>query len=306
MPSDPLPDLPQFYQNYRIIGGAPITAYSVEPPTVTVDNQGTGTLIVVPDEFFDKGEPAIGDYFCIYPDPTGTYKVASHLVWVSVGWENKLAFEDAYTIVIAGPPGPPGPQGDPGPQGEPGPAGPPGPTAVSTDAVNLAVLGSDGLLLVPNVYAFRGVIDGSDADPNDVGAYTSIENTDGVALATNTAVAICTISLPPGCFDIWGACDFTVASGATAEAQAGAPIQPSQLGSAISVTPDSLPTDEELISGTGIMNLIYSPLSAGQRQVLTTGQCRSNSAGPVDLYLIAQIGSGTATVKGYMSARRVR
>ena len=64
----------------------------------------------------------------------------------------------------AGPPGPqgePGPKGDagdPGPQGEAGadgapgadgPQGPPGPTVVSADAGNLAALGSDSLLYVP-------------------------------------------------------------------------------------------------------------------------------------------------------------
>jgi hypothetical protein len=84
------------------------------------------------------------------------------------------------------------------------------------------------------------------------------------------------------------------------------PVQPNQLGSSISVTTDSLPTDEELILGTGVMNLIFSPLAAGQRQVLITGQCRSNSTDTVTLYLVAAVGSANATVRGYVSARRVR
>jgi hypothetical protein len=58
---------------------------------------------------------------------------------------------------IPGPQGPPGPVGPAGPQGQQGIAGPPGPqgargpqgpTAVSKDAGNVAVLGSDSLLYV--------------------------------------------------------------------------------------------------------------------------------------------------------------
>lgn len=56
---------------------------------------------------------------------------------------------------IQGPPGVPGEDGDPGQKGDPGPAGAPGvdgapgPTAVSADAENVATLGSDSLLYVP-------------------------------------------------------------------------------------------------------------------------------------------------------------
>jgi hypothetical protein len=318
--ADTLPDLPVFYQTYRLIQGSPITSVSVDPPYVTVTIDSGTVQIDVTDDFFASGTPELGDYLCYYTDPNGTYITDTRLVPMSIGWEPQASFEQAYTTVEAGPPGPPGPQGDtgpPGPQGDPGPQGsqgpvgpqgeqgPVGPMAVSTDANNLAILGSDGLIFVPDVYAFAGVTDGSDADPDDVGAYFTVSNTTGVALDATTGLTICTLSLPPGCFDIWGACDFTVVSGATVEVQ-GAPISPSQLGSGISVTLDTLPTDEELILGVGVMNLIYSPLSAGQRQVLITGQCRSNSADPIDLYLVAQIGTGTATVKGYMSARRVR
>jgi hypothetical protein len=149
-----------------------------------------------------------------------------------------------------------------------------------------------------------GVTDGSDAVSGEVGEYLTTDNIDGVSLDANVAVAICTMPLPPGCWEVWGCCDFTVA-GVAVGVQA-TPIQPNQLGAAISVTPDSLPTDDELILGTGVMQLIYSPLAAGQRQVLITGQCRSNSTDPVDLYLVAQIGLGNCTVKGYVSARRVR
>ena len=156
------------------------------------------------------------------------------------------------------------------------------------------------------------MIDGTDAQPGDVGEYISVDNIGGMAISANVGASatICTPpTLPPGCWEAWGACDFAVAALGTldvADPFAGPSIQPSQLGAAVSVTADSLPTDEELILGTGVMQLIYSPLAPGQRQVLITGQCRSNSTDPVDLYLVAQIGTGTATVKGYVSARRVR
>ena|SRR6516164_1573634 len=59
---------------------------------------------------------------------------------------------------VKGPAGATGPQGPtgpastvPGPQGPAGPTGPPGPTAVSGDAGNTAMLGSDNLLFVPTL-----------------------------------------------------------------------------------------------------------------------------------------------------------
>ena len=307
-PQDPRPDLglPMFYQTYRLVEGAAILSFDHGPPaTVTVDNLGTPHTIEIQDEnFFAAGDPAIGDYFVAYSDLSQTET-----------WEPKLAFEQAYTVISEGPPGPPGatgpagPQGDTGPTGDTGatgPAGPEGPTAISADTGNRAVLGSDALIYVPNT--FVGVTDGSDAQPGDVGEYISVDNIGGMAISANVGATICTITLPPGCWEAWGACDFAVAALGTLDIAdpLAVAIQPSQLGAAVSVTADSLPTDEELILGTGVMQLIYSPLAPGQRQVLITGQCRSNSTDPVDLYLVAQIGTGTATVKGYVSARRVR
>lgn len=79
-----------------------------------------------------------------------------------------------------GPPGPPGDDGDPGPPGKPGAPGqpgvpgppgepstipgPPGPTTVSTDSYNLARLGNDNLIFVPNEITVGGQtpVDGSE------------------------------------------------------------------------------------------------------------------------------------------------
>ena len=160
---------------------------------------------------------------------------------------------------------------------------------------------------VPKQYADAprmGVTDGTDAAPGQIGEYLNVDDMTGLAPPANIPTQVCSIALPPGCWEVWGACDFTIAS-VGADVQ-GAPVQPNQLASSISLYPDGLPTQVDLITGTGVMNLIYSPLASGQRQVLITGQCRSNSADPITLYLIAAVGSANANVKGYISARRVR
>ena len=77
-----------------------------------------------------------------------------------------LAYRDPGTgswvnLPTVGPPGPQGPAGPTGPSGAngtigvdgatgpTGPVGPPGPNAVSADAGNAAVLGTDSLIFVP-------------------------------------------------------------------------------------------------------------------------------------------------------------
>jgi hypothetical protein len=201
---------------------------------------------------------------------------------------------------MVGPPGPQGPQGDPGidgddgapgPAGPPGPEGPEGPTEVSIDADNRAVLGSDSLIFVPNTYSFKGVIDGSDAVAGNVGEYLVVDNMVGVVPAANTPMTICSLALPPGCWEVWGACDFTIAGTGTESVDPQASINPNQLASSIGLVDATLPSQDDLILGTGVMNLIYSPLAAGQRQVLITGQCRSNSNAAVTLFLVAAVGS---------------
>jgi len=86
-----------------------------------------------------------------------------------------------------GPEGPVGPQGNPGPQGDPGPIGPQGEP------------GSLG----------NGVTDGSDAAPGQIGEYQQIEVTTAVTMAANATVAICTLPLTAGDWEIWGSIAFT-------------------------------------------------------------------------------------------------
>jgi hypothetical protein len=77
--------------------------------------------------------------------------------WV---WANDVgAFENAGPIV--GPTGPQGEAGAAGPTGPEGPQGLPGPTAVSADADNTAVLGTDGLLYVSKPTGFLPLAGGT-------------------------------------------------------------------------------------------------------------------------------------------------
>jgi hypothetical protein len=77
--------------------------------------------------------------------------------WV---WANDVgAFENAGPIV--GPTGPQGEAGAVGPTGPEGPQGLPGPTAVSADADNTAVLGTDGLLYVSKPTGFLPLAGGT-------------------------------------------------------------------------------------------------------------------------------------------------
>ena len=194
--------------------------------------------------------------------------------------------------------GPPGEQGE---QGEPGIQGEPGPTAVSTDPGNLAILGNDGLIRVPDTSVLRGVTDGSEADPGTIGEYKVTSNVVGVQMSSDTPTQICPISLGPGDWEIWGSVDFVPPSN----------VSPNMITASVSVHPNALPSEDDLMTGVGILNMFTTnALTSGQRQVLMTGQCRSNSAAPLDLYLVAQISfaaaGATVLTKGYICARRVR
>jgi len=146
----------------------------------------------------------------------------------------------------------------------------------------------------------KGVIDGTDAAPGDVGEYLVTANTTGIALISATPAAVCQVTLPPGVWEIWGSADFGSASN----------VSPNMICAAVSQYPDALPTDDDLYTGVGIMTMFWtSALTSGQRQVLMTGQCRANLVSPLDLYLVAQSawnGGGSMNTKGYISARRVR
>lgn len=188
--------------------------------------------------------------------------------------------EGSPYIVNSGGSGGTGTEGPPGPQGEPGPPGPQGP---------------------PGEVPIKGVTDGSEAAPGDVGEYKVVANTTGVELEQNLPKTVCTLHLEPGDWEIWGSVDFTPPGN----------VSPNMICSSVSVNPDALPTNDDLMTGVGILNMFTTAaMTSGERQVLMTGQCRSNSANPIDLYLVAQCAFGGATnrvnAKGYICSRRAR
>lgn len=146
----------------------------------------------------------------------------------------------------------------------------------------------------------KGVTDGSEAPAGDVGEYLVAANAPGVTLPTNVPKTIASLDLTPGDWDIWGTVDFRPAAG----------VSPNGITAAISTTTDALPTDTDLMTGVGVLNMFTMPsFTSGQRQVLMTGTCRSNSATPLTVYLVGQTtlgGTGLLTGKGYICARRVR
>jgi hypothetical protein len=304
MSEDP-PKMHRYYQRYRLVAAAPIATVGDDYMTVSID--GVQRVIDVPPEFFTLGSPVVGDYLVAYPDiPT------------TVLWETKQNFEVSYTLEGTGPEGPQGDTGPPGPQGPQGevgpigpkgdvgntgpqgPQGPQGPTSVSNDSGNLAKIGYDNLLLVPNTSVLMGVTDGSEAPAGAIGEYKVTSNTTGTSMVANVATQICPISLTAGDWEIWGSVDFAPPSN----------VSPNMIAASVSIHPDALPNQADLMTGVGILNMFTTTaLTSGQRQVLMTGTARSNSAAPINLYLVAQTAfQGAATVlgKGYICARRVR
>ena len=162
-------------------------------------------------------------------------------------------------------------------------------------------MGTDSLLHVPNTSVLKGVINGAEAQPGDIGEYKVVANTTGVDLEQNLPKTVCTLNLTAGDWEIWGTVDFTPPGN----------VSPNLICAAVSIHPDALPTNADLMTGVGVLNMFAtSALTSGQRQVLMTGQCRSNSASTLNLYLVAQTNFGGASnrvnAKGYICARRVR
>lgn len=143
-----------------------------------------------------------------------------------------------------------------------------------------------------------GVTDGSDAGLGEIGEYIAVPNQTGVQLTTNVPLTICSIDLTPGVWEIWGSGDYQPASTKNL----------TMIATGISPTQDVMPTLDDIYTGVGVINQI-APSSSNVRQVLTTGQCRANTATPLTLYLVGQCtfsGGTTITAMGYICARRVR
>jgi hypothetical protein len=223
---------------------------------------------------------------------------------------------DAGTIGPQGVPGPAGsqgPKGDkgdtgatgsqglqgvPGAPGSAGATGPAGPTAVSANAGNLAKLGTDNLIFVPNTGPIKGVTDGSDAAAGMVGEVLSSSNIGGVALTTNAAMNVTQITLSPGDWNVGGVIIFSPAN-----------TGPNSVIAALSQTAATLPSDNDVATGRGIMQQIWaSSMPSNKTQTTPTSLMRVNTSTSKTVYLVALavFGGGIVTVTGYISARRVR
>jgi hypothetical protein len=176
--------------------------------------------------------------------------------------------------------GPQGAQGTLGPQGIAGPTGPAG------------VVGPTG------TFNLKGVTDGSDAAPGTIGEVISGSNFAGVGLTTNVAMNVTTITLTPGDWTVGGVVIFTPVS-----------TGPNSVIAALSQTAATLPSDNDVATGKGIMQQIWaSSMPSGKTQTTPTSLIRVSTSTSKSVYLVAlaTFGGGTVTVTGYISARRVR
>ena len=202
---------------------------------------------------------------------------------------------------LQGPQGPKGDKGDAGTSGASGPqgsVGPAGPSAVSANVGNLAKLGTDNLIFVPAPTAIKGVTDGSDAAAGMVGEVISSSNFGGVALTTNVSMNVTQIALTPGDWNVGGVVIFTPAN-----------TGPNSVIAALSQTPATLPSDNDVATGKAIMQQIWaSSMPSNKTQTTPTSLIRVNTATLKSVYLVALavFGGGSVTVTGYVSARRVR
>ena len=118
----------------------------VDGTELQIWNQRDGGGIHMPFVFGEGGE------FFIRP-PGSSTDVVNDAGFRNSGGDLEFRNDNGvWTPIEAGGEGPTGPEGPEGPAGEdgsPGAQGPEGPTAVSTDADNFAVLGTDNLIYVP-------------------------------------------------------------------------------------------------------------------------------------------------------------
>jgi hypothetical protein len=195
--------------------------------------------------------------------------------------------------------GPVGVQGPAGPQGAIGPQGPAGPTAVSTDAGNLAKLGTDSLLLVPNTSVLKGTTAADNAAAGIVGEQLATSQAVAVSLTTGVVANIATLVLTPGDWSVSGVIVFAEAANTV----------PTMFAAAISTMSATLPTAAQIVSGVGNMTQYNMAFTKGAvSQTMQAGICRINVSVNTNVFLVAQAAFSTAglSATGYISARRVR
>ncbi len=184
---------------------------------------------------------------------------------------------------VPGPPGPPGQDstvpGPAGPAGQdstvPGPAGPPGPTAVSSDITQLAVLGTDSLLLVSSddvATAAQGGLADSAVQPGDLGSAAAADFGD---FATAAQGGLADSAVQPG--DLGSAAladsgDFaTAAQGGLADTA----VQPGDLGSAAAANTGDFATAAQ----GGLADSAVQPGDLGTAALANTGDFATAAQG---------------------------
>lgn len=135
----------------------------------------------------------------------------------------------------------------------------------------------------------KGVTDGSDAAAGDIGEYISA-SVGPVALTTNTAADVGSISLTAGDWDVWGSVLFTSSGNNLVDVQAWL--------SNTSATPAE--------PGRSVILLFVGQMGSGTR--LTAGPVRFNVATTTPVYLgtFVTFPAGTAGASGFIGARRAR
>lgn len=212
--------------------------------------------------------------------------------------------------------GPAGPTGAQGAAGATGPQGPAGPTAVSANTPNLARLGTDNLILVPdaasdgNQYArqsagwartlpFMGTVAADNAPAGGNGEQLAVSNTAGTALTSGTAANVATLALTAGDWSVAGVVVFTPVS-----------TGPTVLGAGVGTVSATLPTAANVAAGAANKTQYSLSFANAAVQTMQTGITRVNVSATTNVYLTAQgtySGAGSSlTATGYISARRVR
>jgi hypothetical protein len=177
-------------------------------------------------------------------------------------------------------PGTPGALGNVGPTGTTGPAGSAGPTGPTGTA------------------SLKGTIAADDAAAGNVGEVLAAVNLGGIGFTTAVALNITTLTLPPGDWSVGGFVIFTPAT-----------TGPNSIAAGVSTVPATLPTDTQVINGSGAIAQVWSSaLTSNKEQILPTGTCRINVNAQTSVYLVAQttFGGGSVTGTGRIAARRVR
>jgi hypothetical protein len=181
------------------------------------------------------------------------------------------------------------PGGPQGLDGAPGSTGPPGPNVVSADPGNVAILGSDGRVYVPQELP-TGVVDGSDAPAGQVGEFrTSV----GAAVATVSATWVSgagNITLPAGDWQVNAS--FTVNGSAITSVAFG-----------LSSVPSGVPGGNA--AQNGYVGILFSP--GVSTLTLPTGVTRWNITVATTIYCMSNVGfTGTANVAASFVALRIR